>query len=76
MTQSMCERDSDINRLEGEVARLVQQLSGDNLVAQDTIEALRSRIFELEKENLNQRNESAFLMGKKDGESRADSFRG
>jgi chromosome segregation ATPase len=67
VTQAVCEKDGEINRLEGEVAQLAQQLSGENSVAQDTIEGLRSRIFELEKEILTHRNDSAFLTGKMEG---------
>ena len=76
LTQSLCERDSEINRLEGEVARLVEQLSNDSLVAQETIDELRSRVFELEKEILTRRNESAFFNGKKVGEAQPDLIRG
>lgn len=75
LTQTLCERDSEINRLEGEVAQMVQQLTGDNMVAQDTIDELRSKIFELEKEISTKRNESAFFTGKKIGEAQPNLIR-
>jgi myosin heavy chain 9/10/11/14 len=60
-TQALSERESDIKRLEAEFSRLSIEAESQNATARDTIEALTSKVFELEKELSAQRNEAAYF---------------
>lgn len=73
VTQTLCDRESDVKRLEGEVVRLTAQVEKQGAMSQDTIEALSARVFELEKELSAQRNETAFYASQLEAAQRTDS---
>ena len=61
MTQLLEEREAGIKERDDQVARLVSQSEQERDSAQDTIESLGLKVFELEKELTAQRNQTAFL---------------
>lgn len=73
VTQTLCDRESDVKRLEGEVTRLTTHVEKQGAIAQDTIESLGARVFELEKELSAQRNETAFYASQLEASQRTDS---
>lgn len=72
VTQTLCDRESDVKRLEGELVRLTTQVEKQGTMSQDTIEALNARVFELEKELSAQRNETAFYASQLEAAQRTD----
>lgn len=72
VSQTLGERESVVNRLEREVARLSGHLEKQGALSQDTTEILNARIFELEKEMNSQRNETAFYASQLEALQRPD----
>ena len=66
LTQAIAEREADVRRLEKEVATLSIRNEEQTAMSGDAIEALNSRIFELEKELTARQNESAFYASQLD----------
>lgn len=72
VTQALCERDSDVKRLEAEVSRLAAQVEQQSAMSQDSIEAYSAKVFELEKELSGQRNQTAFYVSQLEAVQRPD----
>ena len=60
VTQALRGREADVSRLEAEVAKLTNQLEDHTARSRGMIEALQSRVFELEKDLAAQKNETAY----------------
>ena len=60
LTQILSEREADVKRLEGSLEQTIAKGEEHAARADDKIEALNNRIFELEKELNSSRNEAAF----------------
>ena len=60
VTQALSDRENDVKRLNAEVALLSAQVEKQSGLSSDNIEALATRVFELEKELAAQCNETAF----------------
>lgn len=62
VTQSLYDSESDVKSLQTEIDRLTNELEKHVGTSSDTVEALNAKIFELEKEVANHRNEAAFYL--------------
>jgi len=60
VTQALRGREADVTRLENETARLTNQLEDHTARSRGMIEALQTRVFELEKDLAAQKNETAY----------------
>lgn len=75
MTQLLEEREAGIKERDDQVARLVSQAEQERDSAQDTIESLGLKVFELEKELTAQRNQTAFLASQLEAAQRSVTVR-
>lgn len=60
ITQALRGREADVSRLETDVVKLTNQLEDHTARSRGMIEALQSRVFELEKDLAAQKNETAY----------------
>lgn len=60
VTQALRGREADVARLETDVAKLTNQLEDHTARSRGMVEALQSRVFELEKDLAAQKNETAY----------------
>lgn len=60
LTQALGEREDDVKRLESELETQAIRAERQNAIAQDSVDALQARIFELEKDVASKQNEVAF----------------
>ena len=72
LTQALSEREDELKRMEADLNTRAIKADRQNAIAQDSIDALHARIFELEKDLASKQNEVAFYTSQLEAVNRYD----